>query len=84
MTATQNDSSGQSIAGLSAQLIELQTQLAFQEEAISDLSDALAKQQRLLDAMHREWSAMKVLYESLQSGGDAADTATAQERPPHY
>lgn len=87
MVDSADHASASDAAKMQAQLIELQTQLAFQEHTIAELSDAMTKQQALLDAMQREWAAMKSLYESLQSGNTTSapmDATEVEERPPHY
>ncbi len=70
---------------LAEQLVDLQTQVAFQEQTIAELNEALASQQRELGAIQREWAAMKAMYESLQRQ-DSAQSAgdVLSERPPHY
>ena len=63
-------------------LIELQTQLAFQEEANNQLSDVVADQQRQIDRLRQE---MRLLNEKYQELLDSLEKQPAgNERPPHY
>ena len=67
---------------MQGQLVELQTQLAFQEDTITSLNEALANQQQDLNWLKRQWELLKQQYGELQEqlpGGDVAD-----EKPPHY
>lgn len=67
---------------MSNELIELQTQLAFQEHTISELNDVLTSQQQQIDLLRLE---IKLLKEKLGVLEDRIDTAPPQhERPPHY
>lgn len=63
-------------------LIEIETRIAYQDEALRELSDAVARQQQDIDRLQR-------LCAALQSRLDASADAThpgplAQEKPPHY
>ena len=62
-------------------LVELQTQQAFQEQAISDLSHALAKQQEDIFRLTREWQQVEERYASLQA---LLPDRAPEEKPPHY
>ena len=66
------------------QLVELQSQLAFQEDTVHQLNEALAAQQRELLSLRRE---LELLRERLAEQGrrlDAAEPQAPEERPPHY
>lgn len=64
-------------------LVELETQITFQDQTIKDLSDVIYKQQQELERLATLCAALerqsKELAESDQ-GGDAP----ANEKPPHY
>lgn len=63
-------------------LEEIQTKMAFLERANAELSDAVYRQQREIQALT---AAMKEISERLraaQSGG--GERAPEDERPPHY
>ena len=67
---------------MSDALIELQTQLAFQEQTIAELNDALIGQQQQIDLLRLE---IKLLKEKLGVLEDRIDSAPPQdEKPPHY
>ena len=67
---------------LQAQLVELQTQVAFQEDSITGLNTALADQQQDLNLLKRQWDLLKQQYSELQQQLPAGDVA--DEKPPHY
>ncbi|MEH6552089.1 MAG: SlyX family protein [Pseudomonadales bacterium] len=66
-----------------AQLDDLQSQLAFQEDALSALERGSAAQQKQIDFMQRMLAevveSLRSLRESTGSGGDMDD-----QPPPHY
>jgi SlyX protein len=67
---------------MSGDLIELQTQLAFQEQTISELNEALISQQKQIDLLRLE---IKLLKEKLGVLEDRIETGPPQnEKPPHY
>jgi len=67
---------------LQAQLVELQTQVAFQEDTITGLNTALATQQQDLNLLKRQWELLKQQYSELQQQSPGSDVA--DEKPPHY
>jgi len=68
---------------LKQQVAELQSQLAFQEDAISGLDAALAQQQGAILLLRRQ---VELLGERLRAqDGEAAGASTPlDEKPPHY
>ena len=68
---------------LKEQVMELQSQLAFQEDAISGLDAALARQQREIMLLRRQF---ELLHERLraQDGERGSMTDTTEAKPPHY
>jgi SlyX protein len=67
---------------MSNELIELQTQLAFQEQTISELNDALTSQQQQIDLLRME---IKLLKDNLGMLEDRIESGPPQnEKPPHY
>lgn len=67
---------------MSDELIELQTQLAFQEQTIAELNEVLTSQQQQIDLLRLE---LKLLKEQLGLLEDRVDSGPPQnERPPHY
>lgn len=68
---------------LLAQLVELQSQMAFQEDTIAALNEAVTSQQQEILVLREQLTLLKQRQEEqaaqLDQGGPAAD-----ERPPHY
>jgi SlyX protein len=64
-----------------ARLTELEMRTAFQEDALTELNDALVSQQRQLDLLRQELARLRehVLTIQPQEPGEAG-----QEVPPHY
>lgn len=63
-------------------LIEIETRIAYQEDALRTLSDALARQQLDLDRLQRLCQSLQT---RLEAGTDTVAPATLEEeRPPHY
>lgn len=67
---------------LSAQLVELQTQLAFQEDALQALDDVVTRQQQSIDRLLLLQQRLERQLAELSDGADEAPPA--DERPPHY
>jgi SlyX protein len=68
------------------QLIELQSQLAFQEDLLRDLNEVVIQHQQQIDALQRELlrhrDKLADLLESMPDKGVALSPEA--ERPPHY
>ena len=66
-----------------AQLVELQSQVAFQDDTIATLNEAVASQQQEILVLREQLTLLKQRQEEqaaqLDHGGPAAN-----ERPPHY
>lgn len=62
-------------------LIEIETRVAWQDDALRQLSDALARQQRDIDRLQRLCQA---LQSQLEAAVDGSRSAPANEPPPHY
>ncbi len=65
------------------ELIELQSKLAFQEQALNELNNALVSQQQQIDRLHMQIKS----YEDRLSDVEDAAPLTGQgqdEKPPHY
>jgi SlyX protein len=69
------------IQQLQAQLVELQTQVAFQEETIGELNAALGQQQQDISELQRHWDLLRQQHVELQTRVPAAPV---DEKPPHY
>ena len=67
---------------MSDALIEVQTQLAFQEQTIAELNDVLTSQQQQIDLLRLE---IKLLKEQLGLLEGRIEVGPLQdEKPPHY
>jgi SlyX protein len=64
------------------ELIELQTRVAFQEQALEEMNLIVTRQQDQIDHLRRELGLLKDQYEDLQL--QAPGAAASQEKPPHY
>ncbi len=63
-------------------LVELQTQFAFQEQTIAELNKALIDQQKQIDLLRSELKFLKEKFATLE---DKVEMGPQQdERPPHY
>ena len=62
-----------------SRFVDLETKVAFQEKTIADLNDVLVEQERALNELRRQVTALR---EQLHELVDDADPAI--ERPPHY
>jgi SlyX protein len=70
---------------LKRQMLELQSQFAFQEDAIRNLDEALAAQQREIMILQRQFELLRQRQQELAAQRDAGEQgAPADERPPHY
>lgn len=62
-------------------LIDLETRIAFQEDAIQDLSDVLYRQQQQLDRLEQMCT---LILQRMQDLPAAGGSNGGDERPPHY
>ncbi len=70
------------IEDVMALLAEVQSQLAFQEDTVASLNEALASQQQEILVLRRQLELLKQRQDE-QAAQSVPETA-AQERPPHY
>ncbi len=64
-------------------MIEIETRLAYQEQALAELNDALTGQQGQLDRLARLTGNLEARIVALAVAA-AARSEAADERPPHY
>lgn len=62
-------------------LTELESRIAFQEDAIDKLSDVVARQEIDIERLTRM---VKMLNSQLREMGSDSDSPAANEVPPHY
>jgi SlyX protein len=67
------------IDSISEQLIDLQSQVAFQEDTLQSLNEVVTRQQRQIENLHEVLKSQKSQLEAMASEGDEVE-----ERPPHY
>lgn len=65
-------------------LIDLETRLAFQEDALQALSDALAAQQQQIDQLMQTCRWLAERSRPAGEGEGAAAASQSVEPPPHY
>ena len=63
------------------QLIDLQTQLVFQEDVIQALDKVVTRQQQQIENLHELFKSQKSQIEQITDSGDSDIIDT---RPPHY
>lgn len=73
---------------LEEQLVELQSQLAFQDDTINSLNEAVAAQQQEIIVLRQQLTLLKQRLdeqgERLAHGGGGDSASPADEKPPHY
>ena len=69
---------------LAGDLVELQSQMAFQEDMISSLNEALTEQQREVLLVRRQLELLKQRLEEQALSSDSVPPSAGHERPPHY
>ena len=63
-------------------LVEIETKMAFQENTIKDLSDAVYSQQKQIDALNKT---IKQLVDQVEDSSVISPRGTLKdEKPPHY
>ncbi|AKH70170.1 hypothetical protein IMCC21906_02515 [Spongiibacter sp. IMCC21906] len=73
-------------ADLQAQVVELQTQVAYQEDLLAALNHRVAEQDKELLQLKRMLLALRDSYHKLADSMSESqgENAVAIERPPHY
>lgn len=74
-------STSSELAQLRQQLVELQTQLAFQEDTITALDSIVARQQRQIEGLQSRWETHKAHLERISA---ELEKNVTDEKPPHY
>lgn len=68
-----------------ADIVELQQQVAFQEQTIDTLNDVVSKQQKDITRLDRAVALLAQQMASLQQAADAGQGGSeADQPPPHY
>lgn len=63
------------------QLVDLQTQQAFQEDIIATLDGVVTRQQQQIDRMQMQIDSLKKRFETLP---ESLNSEIHDEKPPHY
>lgn len=66
------------------QLVELQSQMAFQEDTAATLNEAVAAQQQEILVLRQQLTLLKQRQEEVQAQIDQGGPSPAMEKPPHY
>ena len=75
--------SSKEIEELKQQLVELQSQLAFQEDTVSSLNEALSQQQQEILTLRRQVALLKERQDE-QAAQIGEGGAPVDQKPPHY
>ncbi|MDB4002693.1 SlyX family protein [Oceanospirillaceae bacterium] len=68
-----------------ADIVELQQQIAFQEQTVDTLNEVVSRQQKDLTRIERTLSLLAQQMKNLQQAADAGQGGPeANEPPPHY
>ena len=67
-----------------SRFIDLETKLAYQEDAQQQLSDVVARQQQQIDALETALRALIDRVNTLNTGEGAGKNSLRDEVPPHY
>lgn len=70
------------IDDIKKQLVEVQSQLAYQEDAVRELNDALSQQQQEILLLRRQLQLLKQRQD--EHGTGPAASGAGEEKPPHY
>ena len=66
------------------QLVELQIQLAFHEDTVAALNEAMASQQQEILVLRQQLTLLKQRQEEAQAQIDQGGVSAVDEKPPHY
>ncbi|MEH6581728.1 MAG: SlyX family protein [Halioglobus sp.] len=73
------------IETLRAELVELQSQMAFQDDTVQALNEAIASQQQEIMVLRRQLELLKQRHEEQAATSSEQDgPSPVDERPPHY
>lgn len=64
------------------ELVELQTQMSFQEDTVAQLNDVVTRQQRQIDELMLAIEQLKKQLESMAT--EQSETQEEEAPPPHY
>jgi SlyX protein len=70
-----------SVEELVEQVLELQTQMSFQEDVISTLNEQVTQLQRDIEALNLRWSQTR---DQIRELSETDESAEGESPPPHY
>jgi len=70
------------MASMEQQLVDMQTRLAYQEDAIDSLNQTVVDQQQQIDGLQQQIRILREQY--LEQSSAHATVDTGSEKPPHY
>ncbi len=74
----------ENISTLVADLVEVQSQLAFQEDTITALNEVLTGQQQEIVVLRRQVELLKLRQEEQSASADPSTPLVLEQKPPHY
>lgn len=75
---------GDDNSGDDNRIVELQTQLAFQEHTVEQLNAALVSQQQQIDLLRLELRLVKEKLGAVEDRVEQGGSSPRDEKPPHY
>lgn len=69
---------------LQQQIMDMQSQIAFQEDAIRSLDAALAQQQQQMLLLRRQLELLSARQQEQEARGREGEPVPQDEKPPHY
>lgn len=72
------------LSTLAADLIDVQSQLSFQEDTIASLNDALTQQQKEILTLRRQVELLKHRQDEQSTSSNQDNAPSIDEKPPHY
>jgi SlyX protein len=73
------------VDALQQQIMDMQSQIAFQEDAIRSLDEAFAQQQQQMLLLRRQLELLSARQQEQEAlGVESAATVPQDEKPPHY
>jgi len=69
---------------LARDMVELQNQMAFQEDTVEALNEAIAAQQIEISLLKRQLELLKQRQDEQGAASDESGEVPANDRPPHY
>lgn len=69
---------------LAADLVEVQSQMAFQEDTVAALNEALTHQQQEIIVLRRQVELLKQRWEERSTNTDLSPPPVLDDKPPHY